>query len=156
MYQSGFPISFDKLNNNKLPKICFLYTLCRPHEKQPKLDVSLQPPLYTIYLPMVFPFEKHLTDNFKYLWTYLFIITYLNITKTFHLIDGKNLPIYAKVASGFWTLPVLILLKMCLLIVQKCSVNSALICYNRCRSLFLECIQYRRLLSSIKGDCSKL
>ena len=63
--QSHFPISFEKLNNNKLPKISFLCKLCRPKETQPKSDVSLQPSHYTIYSLMVFPFEKHLADNLK-------------------------------------------------------------------------------------------
>ena len=50
----------------KLPKICFLYTLSRPNEKTGQnVDVSLQPPCFTIYSLMVFPFEKILTDNLK-------------------------------------------------------------------------------------------
>ena len=59
----NFPISFDKVNN-KSPKIVFLYTPCRPNEKQPNFDVSLHF-RYTIYSIIVFPFEKHLTDNLK-------------------------------------------------------------------------------------------
>ena len=61
---NSITISFDKLNNNKLPKICFLYTLCKPNEKQPKFDASLHF-CYTIYSLMCFPFEKYLTDNLK-------------------------------------------------------------------------------------------
>ena len=38
---------------------------CKPNEKQPKFDVSLQPPRFTIYSLMIFPFEKLLTDNLK-------------------------------------------------------------------------------------------
>ena len=55
------------------------------------------------------------------MWTYLFIITYLNVTTSFHVIDNKNPPeeFYATTAPGFWTMPVLILLKMCLLTFQK-------------------------------------
>ena len=71
--------------------------------------------------------------------TYLFIITYLNITKTFDLVNSKNLlDIYATTAPGFWTLPLLISLKMCLLFLLNKCVNSNLFCYNRYCSLFLE------------------
>ena len=58
---------------------------------------------------------------FKDLWTYLFIITCLNITKTFYLINSKNVTgeFYAITAPGLWTLPLLILLKICLSIFQK-------------------------------------
>ena len=57
---------------------------------------------------------------FRDLWAYLFIITYLNVTKTFHLIDSKNLPgeFYVTTGPGFWALLELILLKMCLVIFQ--------------------------------------
>ena len=42
-------------------------------------------------------------------------ITYLNITKTVHPTNSKNLPwtLYATTAHGFSTMPLLILLKMC-------------------------------------------
>ena len=61
---------------------------------------------------MVFPFEKHLTDNLKTCRTYLliniqpliYLITYyLNTTKTFYFIDSKNLPgeFYATTGPGF-------------------------------------------------------
>ena len=86
MYQSGFPISFGKLNINKLPKMCFLYTLCRPNEKQPKFDVLLHV-RYTIYSFIWETFDW----SFQNLWAYLFIITYLNVTTSFHLTDSKNL-----------------------------------------------------------------
>ena len=51
---------------------------------------------------MDFPFEKVLTDNFKNLWTYLSTISYLNITKIFHLINSKNQPgqLYVTIAPG--------------------------------------------------------
>ena len=69
-----------------------------------KCDVLLQLPRFTIYSLMVFPFEKFLTDK-TYLGKhlYLFIITYLNKTKTFSLITSKNLPweLYATTAPGF-------------------------------------------------------
>ena len=102
-------MSFDAYY--KLPKICFLYICCRPNEKEPKFDVSLQPTYFTIYSLMVSPFEKFLTDNLK---TCPLIIIHLNITKTFHLINSKNLPgeFYATVAPGFWPLSMLILLKI--------------------------------------------
>ena len=69
---------------------------------------------------------KTFSWSFKDLWTNIFIIAYLNITKIFHLIEEKNLLaiFYATVAPGFWTLQVLILLKMCLLVFRKCTVNS--------------------------------
>ena len=64
---------------------------------------------------MVFPFEKVLTDSLKNLWTYLSTISYLNVTKIFHLINSKNQPgqLYATIAPGFWKMLLLILLKMC-------------------------------------------
>ena len=41
-------------------------------KKQPKFDVSLQPPRFTIYSQMFVPFEKFLTDKLKtYGLTYL-------------------------------------------------------------------------------------
>ena len=69
-------------------------------KNSPNFDVSGQPPRFTIYSLMVFPFEKILTENLK---TYLFIISYLNITKTFHLINNKNLSgeFYVTTAPGF-------------------------------------------------------
>ena len=63
----------------KLPKICFFYTFCRPNEKQPKFDVSLQPPRFTIYSLMIFLFEKFLTDK-----------TYLGYDLSFY----NNIPKY--------------------------------------------------------------
>lgn len=97
----------------KFPQICFLYTFCRPNE-QPKFDVSFQHPRFTIHYLMVFRFEKVLTENLR---NSLFIITYRNITETFHLINSKHLPeeLCATTATDFLTLPLLILLKMWLL-----------------------------------------
>ena len=43
--------------------MCFFYTFCRPNEKQPKFDISLQPPRFTIYSLIIFLFEKFLTDK---------------------------------------------------------------------------------------------
>ena len=53
--------------------------------------------------------------------TYLFIITYLNKTKTFYLINSKNLPgeLYATTVPGFSTLTLLMTLKMRFLISLK-------------------------------------
>ena len=53
--------------------------------------------------------------------TYLFIITYLNTTKTFYLINSKNLPgeLYATTVPGFSTLTLLMTLKMRFLIFLK-------------------------------------
>ena len=50
----------------KFAKIFFLYTFCRPMKKRPKFEVSLQPPRFTIYSLMVFPFKEFLTDNLTY------------------------------------------------------------------------------------------
>ena len=60
-------------------------------EKRHSFDVSLQPPRPRIYSLMVFPFEKYLTDNLKTDGLIFFIIAYLNIIKTFCLINSKNL-----------------------------------------------------------------
>ena len=74
----------------KLPKICFFYTSCRPNEKQPKFDVSLQPPCFTIYSLKIFLSEKFLTDKTYLGYDLSIYVTYLNTTKTFYLINSKN------------------------------------------------------------------
>ena len=69
-------------------------------------------PLYNIFTNGLSIWETF-DQSFRDLWTYLFIITYLNVNKTFHLIDSKNLPgeFYVTTGPGFWALPELILLK---------------------------------------------
>ena len=105
----------------KLPKICFCYTFCRPNEKTAQIwCFNLTALFYNIFTNGHFIWE--IFDwQFKDLWTYLSAITYLNITKIFHPINKKNLPgkLYATTAPGFWTMPLLILLKMCWLIFLK-------------------------------------
>ena len=110
----------------KLPKICFLNTLCRPNEKQPKFwCFTSTSPFYNIFTNGLSIWENF-DWQFKDLWTYLFIITCLNLTKTLHLISSKNLSgeFYVTTASGFWTLPLIILLKMCRLIFQKNALSA--------------------------------
>ena len=110
---------------------------------------------------MTFPFKTFLTDNLKiYVWTYLFIIADLNVTKNFHIISSKNPygEFYARTAPGFWAPPMLILSKMSLLIFQKmyCQQCPSLLQ----RMLFLipwkNPSLYKRLLSLIRGDYSNL
>ena len=74
-------------------------------KNQPKFDVSLQPPRFTIHSLMLFLFDKFLTDNLK----------------TYGLMD-----------------PVNFLENVLLDVLKKCSANSALFCYKKCCSLFLE------------------
>ena len=62
MYQSGFPILFDKFIISCSKSVSSTHTVDKM-KNQPKLDVSLQPPRFTIHSLMVFPFEELLTDN---------------------------------------------------------------------------------------------
>ena len=88
----------------KLYKICFLYTFYRPNEKTAKIWC-----FYIIF-----------TDGLS-IWTYPFIIKYLNIIKTFHFINSKNIiwKFYTTTASGFWKMHLSVLLKMSLRIFFK-------------------------------------
>ena len=113
---------------------------------------------------MVFPFEKHLSDNLR---TYLFIITYINITTGFHHIDSKNLPgeFYATTVPGFWKLSVIILLKMCLVIFQKMycqqcpfSLQQMLLLISRISPIFIQEITVfdeRRLFKKLQDQLFK-
>ena len=100
----------------KLCKIFFLYSFYRPNEKTAKIW-CFAPTVLIIF-----------TDGLS-TWTYPFIIIDLNIIKTFHLINSKNIPrkFYATTAPCFWKIHLLVLFKMSLWVFfKKCSVNSAL------------------------------
>ena len=64
MYQSGLPISFDKLIIICSKSVSSTHSVDQM-KKQPKFDVSLEPPRFTIHLLIAIPFEKFLTDNLK-------------------------------------------------------------------------------------------
>ena len=64
LYQNGFPVSFDKLVIS-CPKSASCTHSVDQMKKQPKFDVSLKLPRFTIYSLMVFPFENFLTDKLK-------------------------------------------------------------------------------------------
>ena len=64
MYQSGLPLSFDKLIISYLKSVSSTHSVDQM-KNQPKFDVSLQPPRFTIHSLIVFPFEKFFTDNLK-------------------------------------------------------------------------------------------
>ena len=55
-------MSFDKLIISCPKSISSRHSVDQM-KKQPKFDDSLQPPRFTMYSLMVFPFEKFLTDN---------------------------------------------------------------------------------------------
>ena len=64
MYQSGLPISFDKLFKSSSKSVFSTHTIGQI-KNQPKFDHSLQPPPYIVHSLIVFPFEKLLTDTLK-------------------------------------------------------------------------------------------
>ena len=64
MYQSRFPVSFDKPIISCSKSVSFTHSEDQM-KKQPKFDVSLESPGFTIHSLMVFPSEKFLTDNLK-------------------------------------------------------------------------------------------
>ena len=55
LYQSGFSVSFDRVSIS-CPKSVFSTPLVDQMKKQPKFGILLQPPHFTQYLLMVFPF----------------------------------------------------------------------------------------------------
>ena len=72
----------------KFPESVFSMHSLNQMKNQPKVDISLQPPRFTIYSLIVFPFEKFLTDNLK---TYLSINADLSI---YNLSIYNHLPKY--------------------------------------------------------------
>ena len=88
-----------------LCKICFFYKFYRPNEKSAKVWCFAPTSLFCSIF----------TDDLS-IWTYPFIIIYLNIIKFFHLIHSKNKQrkFYATTAPCFWTMPLLVLLKIIL------------------------------------------
>ena len=98
LFQSGFPVSFEK-RIISCP-ICLFYTFCRPNEKDPKFNVSLQPTRFTIFSLTIFLFEKFLTDK-TYLGHYLSI--YNNTPIYNQNLNSKNLSskLYSTTVPGF-------------------------------------------------------
>ena len=106
MHQSGFPILFNKLIISWTKSVSFTYSV-RQVKKQPKFwRFTSTSPFWDIFTNG-FSIWENFDWYFKDLWTYLFITTYLNITKAFYLFSSKNLSgeFYATTAPGFWTLP---------------------------------------------------
>ena len=104
MYQHGFSVSFGRYLTDS--KSFFSANSADQMKKQAKIGVLLQPPWR--YSLIVFQF-----------WNFFAISIYNNIPKcsqTLHLINSKNLlgEFYVPTAPGFWTMPLLISLKMCL------------------------------------------
>ena len=139
MYQSAFPISFDKLIMS-CPKSIPTTHFVGQMKKQPKLDVSLHSSRFTIYSLIFFPICEIFDWLFKDLWAYLPIITYLNITKAFILLTLKtwlgnymsqlHLAFEQCPCSSFW--------KCSYWFSKKCSVNTALFYFNKFCFSFLE------------------
>ena len=138
----------------KLPKICFLYNFCRPNEKTAQIWCFTSTSAFYNILTNGLSIWSIFDWQLKNLWNYLFIITYLIITKTFYLVKSKNLPgeLYVSTAPVFSTLPLLILLKMCLLSFQKMSCHQRTFLLQQMLFLSLNW----SLLSLIKGDYSNL
>ena len=93
----------------KLYRISFLYTFYTPNEKTGEIWCFV--PTSPSYITF--------TDGLS-IWTCPFII-YLNIIKSFHLINSKNIlrKSYATTAPCFWRVHLLVLLKMNLRIFFK-------------------------------------
>ena len=100
----------------KLYNFFFLYTFYRPNAKTAKIwCFAPTSPFYIIF-----------SDGLS-IWTYPFMIIYLNIIKICDLISSKNIlgKFYATTAPCFWTMHLLVLLKMILrMFFKKYSVNS--------------------------------
>ena len=79
----------------KFPKSVFSMHSLNQMKNQPKVDISLQPPRFTIYSLIVFPFEKFLTDNLK---TYLSINADLSI---YNLSICNHVPKYKHKFSSY-------------------------------------------------------
>ena len=101
---------------HKFSKICVLYIFCRPSLKTGEMWYSPNSPfIFTNVLSISKCFHRKIKD----VWTYLFKIIYLNITNTFQ-VNSNNLTGDAILQhAGFWILPLLILLKLCLRIFSK-------------------------------------
>ena len=87
----------------KLYKVCFLYRFYRPNKKTAKIwCFAPTSPFYIIFI-----------DGLS-IWTYPFITMYLNVIKTFHLFNSKNIlgKFYATTAPCFWKMHLLVLLKL--------------------------------------------
>ena len=100
----------------KLYKICFLCTFYRQNENTAKIGCFA--PTFSFYI---------LSTNGLSIWAYPFIMIYLNIIKTFHLINSKNIlgKFYATTAPCFWTMHLSVLLKMILRIFFKKKIVLA-------------------------------
>ena len=68
----------------KLPEICFFYTFCRAIEKTAKIWCFAKTSLFYEILINVLSIFKGLKWHFQDVWPDLYIIKYLDITKTFN------------------------------------------------------------------------